>query len=192
MSSSSTARRPISSCGKPMVVRASKMGAFWGCTGYPKCKNLVPIEGAKVTGIAIEEPEITEHLCPHCNRPLALRKGRFGPFLGCTGYPECKTIIKVNKEGDPRWDTATSPLGSAKQQAAAAEKEAKAAARIADKEAKAAEKEAAKAAPKTVVKKTAATKPAAKKAPAKKAAPAPAQKPVTKKSLARAKAEAEA
>jgi DNA topoisomerase-1 len=187
-----TEARECEKCGKPMVVRASKMGAFWGCTGYPKCKNLVPIEGATVTGIAVEEPEITEHLCPHCNRPLALRKGRFGPFLGCTGYPECKTIIKVNKEGDPRWDTATSPLGSAKMQAAAAEKEAKAAARAAEKEAKAAEKEAAKAAPKTAVKKTAAKKPAAKKAPAKKAAPAPAQKPVTKKSLARAKAEAEA
>jgi DNA topoisomerase-1 len=103
--------RECEKCGKPMAVRTSKRGAFWGCTGYPKCKNLIPIEGATVIGL--EKPVVieTEHPCPNCGRSLALRKGRFGPFLGCTGYPECKTIVKVDKEGAPRWDTATNPEG---------------------------------------------------------------------------------
>src|SRR5207237_6725447 len=94
--------RECEKCGKPMVVRASKRGAFWGCTGFPKCKNLVPIEGAKVEGLPSNEPILTEHMCPNCGKPLALRKGRFGPFLGCTGYPDCKTIVNLDKEGNPR------------------------------------------------------------------------------------------
>jgi DNA topoisomerase-1 len=98
-------KRECEKCGKPMVVRTSKRGAFWGCTGYPKCKNLVPIEGAVVNGEQpqVAGPELTEHKCPNCEKPLALRKGRFGPFLGCTGYPDCKTIVNLDKEGNPRW-----------------------------------------------------------------------------------------
>ena len=95
--------RTCEKCGKEMVVRVSKRGAFWGCTGYPKCRNLVPIEGATVVAPAAEAVVETEHKCPNCGRPLALRKGRFGPFLGCTGYPECKTIVNLDKEGNPRW-----------------------------------------------------------------------------------------
>ncbi|HEX8550403.1 MAG TPA: type I DNA topoisomerase [Abditibacteriaceae bacterium] len=91
--------RECDKCGKPMVVRASARGAFWGCTGYPKCKNLIPIEGAKVE---MPAAELTEHKCPNCEKPLALRKGRFGPFLGCTGYPDCKTIVNLDKDGNPR------------------------------------------------------------------------------------------
>ena len=35
--------------------------------------------------------EITEEKCPKCGRPMAIKSGRFGKFLACTGYPECKT-----------------------------------------------------------------------------------------------------
>ncbi|MDD4333749.1 MAG: type I DNA topoisomerase [Candidatus Pacebacteria bacterium] len=34
--------------------------------------------------------EITDKLCPKCQKPLAIKSGRFGRFLACTGYPECK------------------------------------------------------------------------------------------------------
>jgi DNA topoisomerase-1 len=120
--------RECEKCGKDMVVRASRRGPFWGCTGFPKCRNTIAIEvpqseapegengdvlagdpDAVPNGTAgaapryKAEPIITEHLCPNCGEPLAMRSGRFGPFLGCTGYPKCKTIIKVNKDGSPRW-----------------------------------------------------------------------------------------
>jgi len=94
------AKRDCEKCGKPMVVRASRRGAFWGCSGYPKCRNLIAIEGATVIMPAAIE---TEHKCPDCGKALAQRSGRFGPFLSCTGYPECKTIIKLDTEGNPRW-----------------------------------------------------------------------------------------
>ncbi|MBV9864825.1 MAG: type I DNA topoisomerase [Abitibacteriaceae bacterium] len=93
------ATRECDKCGKPMVVRTSKRGAFWGCTGYPKCKNIVSIEGAQVAPPA---PTETDYQCPNCGKPMAQRRGRFGPFLGCTGYPECKTLINLDKDGKPR------------------------------------------------------------------------------------------
>ena len=34
--------------------------------------------------------EITDKLCPNCGKPLAIKSGRFGKFLACTGFPECK------------------------------------------------------------------------------------------------------
>lgn len=42
-------------------------------------------------------PELTEEKCPQCGRPLAVKTGRFGEFLACSGYPECrftKPIVK--------------------------------------------------------------------------------------------------
>jgi DNA topoisomerase-1 len=35
-------------------------------------------------------PELTEEICPDCGKPLAIKTGRYGKFLACSGYPECK------------------------------------------------------------------------------------------------------
>jgi DNA topoisomerase-1 len=40
------------------------------------------------------EPELIDELCPDCGRQLQKRVGRFGPFVGCSGYPDCKYIKK--------------------------------------------------------------------------------------------------
>ena len=34
-------------------------------------------------------------MCENCGKPMAVKRGRFGPFLACTGYPECKTTRKI-------------------------------------------------------------------------------------------------
>lgn len=36
--------------------------------------------------------------CPNCGKPLAIRKGKYGFFLGCTGYPNCRTIISIKNK----------------------------------------------------------------------------------------------
>jgi DNA topoisomerase-1 len=38
------------------------------------------------------EPQLLEEKCPDCGRPLQKRTGRYGEFIGCSGYPECKYI----------------------------------------------------------------------------------------------------
>ncbi len=162
-------KRDCEKCGKPMVIRASARGAFWGCTGYPKCRNLIPIEGAKIIGAegapAKPEPEMTDHKCPVCEAPMVKRVGRFGPFLGCSAYPGCKTIVNLDKEGNPKWPAP----GEAKQ--IGAKKAAKTPVKTA-----ATKTATAKTATAT---KTATAKAPAKKAPAKKAAPKTAAKTTT-------------
>ncbi len=39
--------------------------------------------------------EVTDEKCPECGRPLVVKHGRFGTFLGCQGYPECTYTRKI-------------------------------------------------------------------------------------------------
>ncbi len=43
----------------------------------------------------------SDHNCPKCEKPMLLKGGRFGPFLGCSDYPECKTVLNLSKDGVP-------------------------------------------------------------------------------------------
>ncbi|MBI1859180.1 MAG: type I DNA topoisomerase [Candidatus Melainabacteria bacterium] len=43
----------------------------------------------------------SEHNCPKCGKPMVLKGGRFGPFLGCSNYPECKTVLNLKEDGTP-------------------------------------------------------------------------------------------
>lgn len=43
------------------------------------------------------EVQMLDEACPECGKPLVVRRGRFGPFTGCSGYPECKYIKKKEK-----------------------------------------------------------------------------------------------
>ncbi|GBC97006.1 DNA topoisomerase 1 [bacterium HR16] len=47
------------------------------------------------------EPKETDYTCPNCGAKMLLREGRYGKFLGCSRYPECKTIVKVTRSGEP-------------------------------------------------------------------------------------------
>ncbi|MBV8081711.1 MAG: type I DNA topoisomerase [Candidatus Eremiobacteraeota bacterium] len=47
--------------------------------------------------VEIEEEEIDE-TCPACGRPMKIKNGRFGKFIACTGYPECKTTKPIVKD----------------------------------------------------------------------------------------------
>jgi DNA topoisomerase I len=88
-------------CGKPMVVKKSRYGMFLACTGYPECKNTRDLKQTSEGTLAVAET-ITQHMCDKCGKPLAEKRGRFGPFLGCTGYPECKNIVKLDRSGQPK------------------------------------------------------------------------------------------
>lgn len=44
---------------------------------------------------------LSDHTCPTCGQQMAIRSSRFGQFLGCIGYPECKTKIRLTKDGLP-------------------------------------------------------------------------------------------
>ncbi len=89
-------------CGKPMVIRMGRSGRFLACTGYPECKNTsdLPPDLAAKYGAPSAAPEVPEQTCEKCGKPMALKRGRFGYFMACTGYPECRNTKKiVMKEG---------------------------------------------------------------------------------------------
>ena len=84
-------------CGKPMVIRSSRRGRFLGCSGYPKCRNAMPLpeELRNEADAARPEPQAAGRDCPECGKPLLVRSGRRGPFIGCSGYPKCKHTENV-------------------------------------------------------------------------------------------------
>ena len=46
-------------------------------------------------------PEESEFLCDKCGRTMVYKTGRFGRFLACPGYPECKNTMALGKDGKP-------------------------------------------------------------------------------------------
>ncbi len=44
------------------------------------------------------EPILTEELCPNCGKKMMIKVGRFGKFLACSGFPECKTTKNIDDE----------------------------------------------------------------------------------------------
>lgn len=46
------------------------------------------------------EPQVTDEICPNCGKNMVIRESRFGEFLGCSGYPECKTAMPMKKKID--------------------------------------------------------------------------------------------
>lgn len=96
---------PCSKCSRPMAIKSGKNGLFLGCTGYPDCKNTADFTRDEKGNIVIEKPprvEVDEERCEVCGRAMVVKRGRFGEFLACSGYPECKNTrgIGENRESD--------------------------------------------------------------------------------------------
>jgi DNA topoisomerase-1 len=83
-------------CGKPLVIKWGKHGSFIACTGYPECtytRELI-VDLPDVDKVNLSE-QGDEEYCENCGRPMVLKKGRFGQFYACTGYPDCKTTKPI-------------------------------------------------------------------------------------------------
>ena len=89
-------------CGKPMVIKWGRHGSFIACTGYPDCTNTreLTVDLPDVDSADLSEQDATEY-CENCGRPMVLKKGRFGQFMACTGYPECKTTRQLGQTEKP-------------------------------------------------------------------------------------------
>ncbi len=89
-------------CGTGMVIKFGRFGQFLACGNYPECKNTREVAKKSAEGDGDGEKEAEEiPVCELCGKDMALKKGRFGAFYGCTGYPECRNIRKIAK-GDQK------------------------------------------------------------------------------------------
>jgi DNA topoisomerase-1 len=93
-------------CGRSMVIKWGRFGKFLACSGYPECKNTKELPGnghgeaaagANGRGEAVSEGQP----CENCGKPMVMKRGRFGPFLACSGYPECRTVVRISRAAAP-------------------------------------------------------------------------------------------
>jgi DNA topoisomerase I len=87
-------------CSSPMMLRLGRFGKYLSCTNQ-ECKatrDVAKPNGAAADDAPAENP-YANVTCENCGRPMSLKRGRWGEFLACTGYPECKTTRQIAKNG---------------------------------------------------------------------------------------------
>ncbi len=73
---------------------------FLGCSRYPECTYSTSLEEAQFDKAAYREDFDWEQPCPQCQASMKVRFGRYGAFLGCTKYPECRGVVRIPKKGE--------------------------------------------------------------------------------------------
>lgn len=88
-------------CGQGKLQKIwSKSRYFYGCSRYPDCDYTASAEELSFNKTDYDESFDWEQKCPICGKPMKLRHGRYGPFLGCSDYPNCKGIVNIPKKGE--------------------------------------------------------------------------------------------
>jgi len=90
-------------CGSPLVIKWGKHGSFYACSAYDKSDpnsctftKENPIDLPDLDSADMQETSQEEY-CENCGRVMVLKRGRFGQFMACTGYPECKTTRRLDQ-----------------------------------------------------------------------------------------------
>jgi DNA topoisomerase-1 len=91
---------PCEKCGRMLEIKWGRNGKFLACPGYkddPPCKNTQNFEKLPDGTIKIipKVEETTDEKCEKCSSPMVVKSGRFGKFLACSAYPECKTTRPI-------------------------------------------------------------------------------------------------
>jgi len=96
-------------CGAPMIIKTGRYGKFLACSAFPDCKNIKSMPGVdKDKNGQSDNKEIEEiqkkyegETCEKCGSPMAIKVGRYGPFLACSAFPKCRNLknIKENTTG---------------------------------------------------------------------------------------------
>jgi DNA topoisomerase-1 len=84
-------------CGKQMLIKLGRFGKFLACSGFPACRNSRPVPGAEPTAPG-EENRTVDEKCEKCGAEMVIRRGRYGEFLSCSAYPQCKSVKPLQKK----------------------------------------------------------------------------------------------
>ncbi|MBX3475327.1 MAG: type I DNA topoisomerase [Planctomycetes bacterium] len=120
-------------CGKELVVRMSRRGPFLGCSTFPACRGTRSLDSEKSLKQLQTEAEFAGLSCDLCGKPMQTKFFRGRPFIGCSGYPDCKNTFNPAKakaamdEGRLKQDENARQEAIAKYERIKAEREAEAA-----------------------------------------------------------------
>jgi DNA topoisomerase I len=89
--------RTCPECGKALVIKLGRRGKFLACSGFPECRHTEPLPSDGSEGSEAPEPVVSEEKCDKCGAPMLIKDGRFGKYLACSAYPECKNIQPLVK-----------------------------------------------------------------------------------------------
>jgi DNA topoisomerase-1 len=87
-------------CGHQLQKIWAKRKYFFGCSNYPTCNYTAPQEAVEFNKEDYDPSFNWDQSCPKCQKTMKLRFGKFGPFLGCESYPDCKGIVNIPKKGE--------------------------------------------------------------------------------------------
>jgi DNA topoisomerase-1 len=89
-------------CGQTLHIKIGKNGHFLACSGYPACtysSDYTRDEKGRVQPVVPPADEVTDKACNKCGKPMVLKRGPFGDFLACSGFPECKNTQSLSVNG---------------------------------------------------------------------------------------------
>lgn len=85
-------------CQSPLQIKKGKQGLFLGCSNYPSCHYLKPLQQTSHIIKTLDE------ICPECGHFLQLKQGHFGMFIGCSQYPDCDFVVHDEPETVEEFD----------------------------------------------------------------------------------------
>jgi DNA topoisomerase-1 len=99
-------------CGREMIKRQGRFGMFLGCAGYsikgedgktPVCSTIINLDKEGNPQPPKAPPIETEVKCPKCQSMMYLRGGKRGPWLSCSKFPKCRSMLMLSKiEGEQK------------------------------------------------------------------------------------------
>jgi DNA topoisomerase I len=87
-------------CGRnELHIKVGKNGHFLACNGYPECsysRDYQRDEKGHIVPVELNHAAATDRTCPKCHKPMVAKRGKYGEFLACSGYPDCSHTESIN------------------------------------------------------------------------------------------------
>ncbi|MDR2870073.1 MAG: type I DNA topoisomerase [Deferribacteraceae bacterium] len=86
-------------CDGDVVLKSGKNGLFAACSNYPKCKYTANVEADAEGKLKVVKQAAAQTMgvCDKCGKPMVVKKSWRGPFVACSGYPDCKNAMSMAK-----------------------------------------------------------------------------------------------
>lgn len=88
-------------CESPIHIKVGRNGPFLACSAYPDCdfsSDYTRDERGAIKIVETDPDVASDKFCDKCGKPMVAKRGRYGTFLACSGYPDCKNTMSVSVE----------------------------------------------------------------------------------------------